>query len=183
LLSEIAPLLVERLPDVYERLLAAGVAEAPIATQMPASLTDRAPWPDDERLTMLMTRRATMDWVLQIAALAEPRVTVRSGVRVLSLRAVAGDPPHVTGVRTDRGEVSADVVVDTTGRRSPLDRWLSEIGARSATGHPRTRRRRRVRSPSASCGRRRRSMRPSSAPCGRSWGWSAGPRRSTRTRT
>ena len=75
-------LLIERLPDVYAGLLAAGVAEAPLRTQIPDSLPDTAAWPGDERLTPMMTRRSTVDWVLQRAAAAEPRVTVRCGVKV-----------------------------------------------------------------------------------------------------
>jgi glycine/D-amino acid oxidase-like deaminating enzyme len=47
-------LLLQWLPDVYEEMLAAGVAEAPLATQMPASLPDKAAWPGDERLISLM---------------------------------------------------------------------------------------------------------------------------------
>jgi len=125
-------LLLERLPDVYAGLLAAGVTEAPLSTQMPASLADHLPWPDDERLTMLMTRRSTIDWVLQRAVLAEPGVTLRRAVQVTGLRAAPGEPPHVTGVRTDRGDVFADLVIDATGRCSPIDRWLGEIGARPA---------------------------------------------------
>jgi 2-polyprenyl-6-methoxyphenol hydroxylase-like FAD-dependent oxidoreductase len=74
-------LLLERLPDVHDALLAAGVVEVPVSTQMPASLADPAAWPDDERLTMLMTRRSTIDWVLQRTILAEPGVTLRCGVR------------------------------------------------------------------------------------------------------
>jgi 2-polyprenyl-6-methoxyphenol hydroxylase-like FAD-dependent oxidoreductase len=115
-------LLLERLPDVYDALLAAGVVEVPVSTQMPASLPDPAAWPDDERLTMLMTRRSTIDWVLQRTILAEPGVTLRCGVRVIGLLAVPG-------VRTDQGGLAADLVVDATGRRSPIDRWLGEIGA------------------------------------------------------
>jgi hypothetical protein len=39
--------------------------------------------------------------------------------------------PHVTGVRTKTGEsISADLVVDTSGRRSALPDWLEDIGAR-----------------------------------------------------
>ena len=39
--------------------------------------------------------------------------------------------PHVAGVRLGTGEeVTADLVVDMTGRRSPLPRWLEAIGAR-----------------------------------------------------
>ena len=123
-------LLRQRLPDVYDGLLAAGVAEAPLATQMPASLSDKTAWPGDERLTMLMTRRSTVDWVLQRAALAEPRVTLHDGFRVTGLVASPGQPPHVTGVRTDHGTVAADLTVDATGRRSPVDRWLRQIGAK-----------------------------------------------------
>jgi 2-polyprenyl-6-methoxyphenol hydroxylase-like FAD-dependent oxidoreductase len=122
-------LLRQRLPDVYAGLLAAGVAEAPLATQMPASLVDRAARPGDERLTMLMTRRSTMDWVLRQTAQAEPLVTLRDHCRVTGLVASPGRPPHVTGLRTDHGDVGADVLVDATGRRSPIDRWLREIGA------------------------------------------------------
>jgi 2-polyprenyl-6-methoxyphenol hydroxylase-like FAD-dependent oxidoreductase len=117
-------LLREQLPDIYAALLAAGVAEAPVRTQMPASLADSADRPGDERLTMLMTRRSTLDWVLRRAIQAEPGVTARFGVRVLGLVAVPVPNPRVTGVRTDHGEVLADLVVDASGRRSPIDRWL-----------------------------------------------------------
>jgi 2-polyprenyl-6-methoxyphenol hydroxylase-like FAD-dependent oxidoreductase len=125
-------LLIERLPDVYAGLLAAGVAEAPLRTQMPDSLSDTETWPGDERLTPMMTRRSTVDWVLQRAAAAEPRVTVRCGVKATGLLTALGRPgrpPHVTGVRTDCGDVAADLVVDATGRRSPIDDWLTQVGA------------------------------------------------------
>jgi 2-polyprenyl-6-methoxyphenol hydroxylase-like FAD-dependent oxidoreductase len=136
-------LLIERLPDVYAGLLAAGVNEAPLRTQMPDSLSDTAPWPGDERLTSMMTRRSTIDWVLRRAAAAEPGVTVRSGVKVTGLLTGSrgsgepGDRPlHVTGVRTDGGDLAADLVVDATGRRSPIDDWLTQAGARTtATWH------------------------------------------------
>ena len=128
-------LLIEHLPDVYAGLLAAGAAEAPLRTQMPDSLSDTAPWPGDDRLTPTMTRRSTVDWVLQRAAAAEPRVSVRYGVKVTGLLAAPGRPgsrpPHVTGVRTDGGDLAADLVVDATGGRSPIDDWLTQIGART----------------------------------------------------
>ncbi|HEY7032188.1 MAG TPA: hypothetical protein VH482_12695 [Thermomicrobiales bacterium] len=123
-------LLRERLPDVYRGLLAAGVAEAPLATHMPPSLADTTAGPGDERLTVLATRRSTVDWVLRRAVLAESGVTLRCGVRVVGLRADAGEPPRVTGVRTDQGDIEADLVVDATGRRSAIDHWLRAIGAR-----------------------------------------------------
>ena len=128
-------LLIERLPDVYAGLLAAGVAEAPLRTQMPDSLPDTAAWPGDGRLTSMMTRRSTVDWVLQRTAAAEPGVTVRFGVKVTGLLTAPGGPdgrpPHVTGVRTDCGDLAADLVVDATGRRSLIDDWLTQAGARA----------------------------------------------------
>ncbi len=125
-------LLLQRLPDVYAGLLAAGVAEAPLRTQMPATLSDRSAWPGDERLTLLASRRSTVDWVLQRAVLGEPRIMLKCGVRVTGLLAVPGQPPHVTGVRTGEGDFPADLVIDAAGRRSPIDRWLGQIGAQPA---------------------------------------------------
>lgn len=127
-------LLMEHLPDVYENLLAAGVAVAPLWTQMPPSLADQTPRPGDERFTLLMTRRSTIDWVLRKMIAAEPGVTVRSGTRVMGLLARAGSPPHVTGVRTREGEIAgeiaSDLVVDATGCRTAIDSLLQQIGAR-----------------------------------------------------
>jgi 2-polyprenyl-6-methoxyphenol hydroxylase-like FAD-dependent oxidoreductase len=95
------------------------------------SLSDTTDRPGDEQLTLLMTRRSTVDWVLQRAAAAEPRVTLRYGVKVSGLLATQRQQPHVTGVRTSQGDLPADVVVDATGRRSPADDWLAQIGARA----------------------------------------------------
>jgi 2-polyprenyl-6-methoxyphenol hydroxylase-like FAD-dependent oxidoreductase len=125
-------ILRERLPDVHSALLAAGAAEASLASQMPATLTDRSPVPGDERLVLLMTRRATVDWVLGRAAAVEPGLDLRYGVRADGVLAEPGDPPRVCGVRADQDDLRADVVVDAAGRRSPLDRWLSAAGSRAA---------------------------------------------------
>jgi 2-polyprenyl-6-methoxyphenol hydroxylase-like FAD-dependent oxidoreductase len=135
IMARFRQLLIERMPDVYAGLLSAGVAEAPLRTQMPDSLLDTADWPGDERLTLMMTRRSTLDWVLQRAAAAEPGVTVRCGVKVTGLLTAPGGPegrpPHVTGLRTDDGDLAADLVVDATGCRSPVDDWLRQAGARA----------------------------------------------------
>lgn len=135
-LARCRELLIEYLPDVYANLLAAGVAEAPISTQMAPSLVDTAPRPGDERLTLLMTRRTTLDWVLQRTVRAEPRVQLRCGVRVLGLLTRPNEPLHVTGIRTCDETIAADLVVDATGGRTPVDRWLADIGAQpTATLH------------------------------------------------
>lgn len=124
----------ERLPDVYESLLAAGVVEVPISDWMPGTLADRSARTGDERLSPLMTRRSTLDWVLQQAVLAEPGVTVRDGVRVIGLLGRPGQPPRVIGVRTGQGELPSDLVIDAAGRRTPVDRWLEGIGGEVVGG-------------------------------------------------
>ena len=87
---------------MYAGLLAAGVTEAPLRTQMPGSLSDTADRPGDERLTPMMTRRSTVDWVLQRAAAAEPRVTVRCGVKVTGLLTAVGPPSWPAAARDRR---------------------------------------------------------------------------------
>jgi hypothetical protein len=61
-------------------------------------------------------------------------VEVRRGVAIAGLTAgpsARTGIPHVTGVRTKDGEVvTADLVVDMTGRRSALPGWLEGVGAR-----------------------------------------------------
>ncbi|MFC5138619.1 NAD(P)/FAD-dependent oxidoreductase [Actinomycetospora rhizophila] len=124
-------LLLERLlPDVLASLRAAGAREAPLESQMAATLEDRSPRPGDDELRPIMCRRAALDWVLGRAAAVEPGVTVRPGVTVTGLLAQGADPPLVRGVRTSAGDVPADLVVDAAGRRSAIDRWLDGIGAR-----------------------------------------------------
>jgi 2-polyprenyl-6-methoxyphenol hydroxylase-like FAD-dependent oxidoreductase len=127
-------LLRSRLPDVYDALLAAGVAEAPLWTQMPPTLADTSARPSDDELTMLMSRRSTVDWVLKRAVLDQPGITVHYGVQVTGLMASPEDPPRVTGVRWKQGEHDADLIIDATGRRTRIDHWLGDIGAQpSAT--------------------------------------------------
>jgi 2-polyprenyl-6-methoxyphenol hydroxylase-like FAD-dependent oxidoreductase len=77
-------------------------------------------------------RRTSLEQVVARAAAGEPRLRVERGVAVegLATRSLDG-APHVTGVRTTTGRrVDADLVVDATGRRSPLAAWLLAAGAR-----------------------------------------------------
>ena len=120
----------ERHPDVLEQLLAAGCFTLPTTTQL------GDPRPGDEDLRVLVVRRTTLEWVLRRAVVAEPGVTVRTGVgvqRLLGVPAEGGRPAVVTGVVTDDGQhLDADVVVAATGRRGPVGRWLDELGVTMA---------------------------------------------------
>jgi len=124
-------ILEAELPDVRDALVAAGALRFDTLSTGPPSVPDFERRADDERFVTLTARRATIEHVIARAAAAEPRMDVRRGVAVSAL-ATRGGPgvPHVVGVRTEAGEeVRADLVVDATGRRSPLPEWLEEAGA------------------------------------------------------
>ena len=91
---------------------------------------------EDRAYEMLTGRRAVMEAVIAEAAAATPGVEVRRGTEVAGLLtgdAGPGGVPRVTGVRTAGGEqIAADLVVDATGRRSPMASWLAGIGAAPA---------------------------------------------------
>jgi 2-polyprenyl-6-methoxyphenol hydroxylase-like FAD-dependent oxidoreductase len=123
-------LLQQRLPDVYESLLGAGVEEAPLESLMPPTLMDRSARPGDEQLTTLVSRRSTIDWAVLRVVRHQPGVSIRAGVDVTGLIARPGDPPLVTGVRTSQGDIDCDIVIDASGRRSVGGSWLRHIVAR-----------------------------------------------------
>jgi len=126
--------IVEReLPDVIPAMLAAGALKSNPLAEAPAEVTGG--WRDgDEEHTVITGRRPVVETVVARLAEATPGITIRRGVAVAGLTtgpsAMPG-VPHVTGVRTETGEeTAADLVVDMSGRRSPLPAWLDAIGAR-----------------------------------------------------
>jgi 2-polyprenyl-6-methoxyphenol hydroxylase-like FAD-dependent oxidoreductase len=128
---------IEReLPRVAQALDQAGVLRYnPLALVPPAAIGGFRD--GDRAYEMLTGRRSVMEAVIAAAAAGTPGVTIRRGAEVDGL--VTGDAgpggavPRVTGVRLQDGaELAADLVVDATGRRSPLGRWLAGIGAAPA---------------------------------------------------
>lgn len=121
------------LPRVVTALEEAGGFLLNIVTSAPAALTGGLR-DDDEDFTTVTARRPVAESVMAACAEATPGVTVRRGVAVAGLTTgteVLAGVPHVTGVRTAEGEeIAADLVVDATGRRSPLPDWLEAAGGR-----------------------------------------------------
>lgn len=122
------------LPDVARALEAAGAATFNPVSLLPPLISDRSPREGDEQFLTLTARRPVLEQVLARAAQRESRLQLRRGVAVRELVATRYDGiPHVHGVRTESGdELRADLVVDATGRRSPLPRWLEAIGSAPA---------------------------------------------------
>jgi 2-polyprenyl-6-methoxyphenol hydroxylase-like FAD-dependent oxidoreductase len=121
------------LPRVIAALEEAGALRLNIITGAPTELTG-GPRPGDEDFTLVTARRPVTESVVATCAQATAGVTVRRGVAVAGVvteNDAASGIPHVTGVRTDEGEViAADLVVDASGRRSPLPDWLEAAGGR-----------------------------------------------------
>ncbi|HTT87217.1 MAG TPA: hypothetical protein VMF60_07610, partial [Acidimicrobiales bacterium] len=121
------------LPRVVRALEEAGALTLNVIAGAPEQMTG-GPRPGDDDYTSVTARRPVAEAVLAACAQSTPRVTVRRGTVVAGLSTgAAARPgvPHVTGVVTDGGEqLGADLVVDATGRRSPLPTWLEAVGAR-----------------------------------------------------
>ena len=124
---------VQALPRVVQALEQAGALTLNVIAGAPEQMTG-GPRPGDEDYTSITARRPVAEAVLADCAERTPRVTIRRGTVVAGVR--TGSPcrpgvPHVTGVVTEDGEqIGADLVVDATGRRSPLPTWLETVGAR-----------------------------------------------------
>jgi len=119
------------LPDVLAELEASGGRRFNILNGMSPLVEDRSPREGDDRFETVTARRPVIEGAIARTAENEPGVKVLRGVAVdgpVSDRAVGGIP-LVTGVRTSDGQViTADLVIDATGRRSKFVEWATGLG-------------------------------------------------------
>jgi 2-polyprenyl-6-methoxyphenol hydroxylase-like FAD-dependent oxidoreductase len=130
-LARLRLILLAHMPEVLERLRAAGVREIGLDETIPPGMrwTPRAA---DEDVVLLACRRATFEWALRESVRTIPNMELREGVTVAGLTGVRSDGgrPRVTGVRLDDGSaLAAALVVDASGRRSKAPEWLEALGA------------------------------------------------------
>ena len=116
--------------DVYDALLEAGAYPIDLTKKMPSG----EDLPGDDDLRFLGCRRPVMEAVLRRKTLAEPGIVIRPGttVRGLHWEEPGVEVPRATGVLTDDGLVSADLVVDAAGRSSPVSEWIIDAGGRAS---------------------------------------------------
>jgi 2-polyprenyl-6-methoxyphenol hydroxylase-like FAD-dependent oxidoreductase len=122
------------IPALITSLEGAGMLTFDLIDVIPETLTGgrRA---GDEAFTAITGRRSVFESVVAAFAEASKGITVRRGFAVEEL--ISGpeakdEVPNVVGVRAKDGTVlEADLVVDATGRRSPLPRWLEQMGAQA----------------------------------------------------
>jgi hypothetical protein len=110
--------------------MAAGCQEMTFASGLVGKSAERyVARPGDENLTVLTSRRTTLELVLRQYVTELPGVTLRSGVNVAGLAGSAKDGAFVCeGLKLDDGEELRGIVVDAAGRSSQAFDWLSEAG-------------------------------------------------------
>ncbi|CAM5670581.1 NAD(P)/FAD-dependent oxidoreductase [Streptomyces viridochromogenes] len=123
--------LTQLLPGVVDEMVAEGARLAHIMGDM----VSRAPneiW--FRRFTStphrnLVCSRPLLDAVLRARILDDKRITVRQNTTALRL---AGDATRITGVHSRTGNeentLTADLVIDASGRGSHTPQWLEELG-------------------------------------------------------
>ncbi len=119
------------LPLVARALEEAGARRFDLLAAIPESISGghRA---GDDALVALTARRPVAEAAVAAVADATAGVTVRRGSSVVALRtgpSTVPGVPHAVGVVTQQGEeIPADLVVEATGRRSPLPSWIDGAG-------------------------------------------------------
>jgi 2-polyprenyl-6-methoxyphenol hydroxylase-like FAD-dependent oxidoreductase len=119
------------LPRLSQALVAAGACRYNVVDNIPDEMKGgrRA---GDDRFEMLTGRRSVVESVTARVAEDTPGLTVRRGTAVKRLAtapSVQSGTPHAIGVEAEGGgRIEADLLIDATGRRSPLPRWIADAG-------------------------------------------------------
>ncbi|WP_033286450.1 NAD(P)/FAD-dependent oxidoreductase [Streptomyces sp. NRRL F-525] len=131
LLSGGANAIEELLPGTLKELLSAGANRVPMTTNMliysPEGWYRR--WQRDSHYLITASRDLT-DSVVRGQVLKDPRVGARPHTKVTAL---LGSSDRVTGVRLraadgTESDLTADLVIDASGRASRTPQWLGELG-------------------------------------------------------
>lgn len=135
-LAVMSNLLQDSFPDLIEDFWAAGARKITFEDMLPPELEDHyVPEPGDEKLWLLMCRRATMETVLRRYAERSENLVIHSRVNVVDVIADEEDGQLVVKGFTIRdadkktSEVRADLVIDAGGRGSKFKEWLAARGA------------------------------------------------------
>ncbi|MFF4959736.1 FAD-dependent oxidoreductase [Streptomyces sp. NPDC001222] len=119
------------LPGVVDRLVGRGARQARIMTDL-VSKAPSGQWFrrfTHSRHVNLLCSRDLLDAVVRERVLEDPRITLRPGTEALALE---GGADRVSGVRVRSADststLTADLVVDASGRAGRAPVWLRELG-------------------------------------------------------
>lgn len=121
-------------PDVLDAFAAHGVESIRLVDHLPSTLADRTSADGDDDFVVMRARRSTVEAVLRQVVAAEPGVTIHAGVDVTGLlydddasdTTTSSKTPHVIGAQTSIGPITADIVLDASGRKGQTYRWLAD---------------------------------------------------------
>jgi 2-polyprenyl-6-methoxyphenol hydroxylase-like FAD-dependent oxidoreductase len=133
-------LLEEHVPRVLKELQAAGAVKANLVASLASLLPGGDGGFDFERFhTYTTCRRPVLEYAFAAALRSTPGIQIRNGAVVTALTAgaeVIPGVPHVGGVEIESGEAfAADIVIDASGRRSPVGGLLEALGAQRPPEH------------------------------------------------
>jgi 2-polyprenyl-6-methoxyphenol hydroxylase-like FAD-dependent oxidoreductase len=131
-------LLQDNYPDLLEDFYAAGARRLEMKEMLSPELTGKyTPEPGDEKLWVMLCRRATIETVLRRYVENLPNIRI---VNEITIDGVVTEPdeagtPVVRGLKVRRdcidefgAEIAADLVVDASGRMTKFPRWFAELG-------------------------------------------------------
>ncbi len=129
-------LLEEQHPELLEDFFRAGARRVNFDEIVPPHLqTQYAPEAGDEKLWILLCRRATLETVLRHHVESQGNVTIKNTTYVTGIETTS-DPLTLTGLQlTDRTNdnarsvFEADVYIDAAGRASKFRQWFNGLGA------------------------------------------------------
>ncbi|HWA04384.1 MAG TPA: hypothetical protein VG819_12755 [Rhizomicrobium sp.] len=135
-LGRLTTLIGKRYPLLLRELLESGARIFTFEDGLPPTLRSRyVHRADDSELSILFSRRTTLELVMRRHAGRLPGVSFidNAGVRGVVATRGAGAPVAVEGLKVERDggieELRADVVVDASGRNSAFPDWLRAEGA------------------------------------------------------
>lgn len=127
-------ILQDNYPDLVEEFWQAGARKVTFAEMVPPELNDQyQPQPEDDKLWLLMCRRATIETVLRRYVTRQPNITINDQANVVGAEFSDLDgKPAITGIEVvrdgERSVVNTDVVIDAGGRTSQFRHWFKDIG-------------------------------------------------------
>lgn len=139
-LAVMCNLLKDSFPGLVDDFFAAGARKVTFEDMLPDDLKDKyVPEPGDEKMWLLLCRRATMETVFRRYAERQPGVTIRCNTHVNALLSHRQDDQIVVDGLTiqEKGsepeDLRCDVLIDAGGRNSKLKAWLKAEGAEITT--------------------------------------------------
>ncbi|MEN8722352.1 MAG: FAD-dependent oxidoreductase [Alphaproteobacteria bacterium] len=128
-------LLQDHYPDLLDDFYAAGARRIGFTDMLPPALLNQyTPTPEDDRLWVLMCRRATIETVLRRYLEKQPAITFHNGAIIENILTHSdGEGLSATGVQLRKDsaeqlgfrEITADVIVDASGRTTKFPQWLA----------------------------------------------------------